>query len=118
MMTETVKPSLLLPSGASISVIAAVLEGFGEAGPAAQAFALGGALAAVAAWVLAVRKGGAAGALGGRFFSILAIALAISSLLVGVEAGWLGTVGVIGLWIAAGGAGVEWWRGGTYGGED
>jgi hypothetical protein len=118
MMTETAKPSLLLPSGATISVIAAVLEGFGEAGPAAQALALGGALAAVAAWVLAVRKIGAAGNLGVRFFSILAMALAISSLFVGVEAGWLGTVGVIGLWTAASGAGVEWLRGRTYGGED
>lgn len=118
MMTETVKPSLFLPSGATISVIAAVLEGFGAAGPAALGLALGGALVAVAGWVLAVRKSGAAGVLGVRFFSILAIALAISSLFVSVEAGWLGTVGVIGLWIAAGGAGVEWLRGGTYGGED
>jgi hypothetical protein len=46
------------------------------------------------------------------------MALAISSLFVGVEAGWLGTVGVIGLWTAASGAGVEWLRGRTYGGED
>jgi hypothetical protein len=117
MMAETVKPSLLLPSGATISVTAAVLDGLGEAGRAAQAFALAGALAAAAAWVLAVRSSGAAGFLGVRFFSVLTMALAISSLLVGVEAGWLGTVGAIGLWIAAAGAGVEWLRGRTYGVE-
>ncbi|UCC82932.1 MAG: hypothetical protein JSW46_18525 [Gemmatimonadota bacterium] len=118
MMTETAKPSLLLPSGATISVIAAILEGLGAAGPAAQAFAGAGAVAAVAAWALAVRKSGAAASLGVRFLSILAIALAISSLFVGVEVDWLGTVGVAGLWIAAAGAGVEWLRGRTYGGED
>lgn len=118
MMTETAKPSLLLPSGATISVIAAVLEGLGEAGPAAQALAAGGALAALAAWALALRKSGVSASLGVRFLSTLAIALAISSLFVGVAAGWLGTVGVAGLWIAAGGAGVEWVRGRTYDGED
>ncbi len=117
MMTETAKPSLLLPSGATISVVAAVLEGFGSAGPAAQALAGGGALAAAAAWLLAARRTGTAANLGARFLSILAIALAISSLFVGVEVGWLGTVGVAGLWIAAGGAGVEWLRGRTYGGD-
>ncbi len=57
MMTETAKPSLLLPSGATISVIAAVLEGFGEAGPAAQALAYG------AGYIQPVRRcgGGLAG---------------------------------------------------------
>lgn len=118
MMTATAKPSLLLPSGATISVFAAVLEGFGEAGRTAQALAIGGAIAALAAWILAVRVGRTARTLGVRFLSILAIALAISSLFVGVEAGWLGTVGVIGLWTAAGGAGIEWLRGRTHGGED
>jgi hypothetical protein len=117
MMTETAKPSLLLPSGATTSVIAAVLEGLGAAGPAALVLAGAGGLAAVAAWALAMRKSGAAAGLGVRFLSILAIALAISSLFVGVEVGWLGTVGVAGLWIAAGGAGVEWLRGRTYGGD-
>ncbi|MGD2216418.1 MAG: hypothetical protein PVJ64_06665 [Gemmatimonadales bacterium] len=117
-MTGSSKPSLLLPSGATISVIAAVLEGLGQAGPAAQALALGGALAAVAAWALAARRRGAAASLGVRFLSIVAIALAISSLFVGVEAGPLGTVGVVGLWIAAAGAGVEWVKGRTYGGEE
>ncbi|UCC74839.1 MAG: hypothetical protein JSV86_09915 [Gemmatimonadota bacterium] len=117
MTANPVKPSLLLPSGATISVVAALLEGLGVAGPAALALALAGAVSAAAAWALAVRKSGEAGYLGVRFFSILAIALAISSLFVGVDAGWLGMIGVIGLWIAAGGAGVEWLRGQTYGGE-
>ncbi|MGD2155168.1 MAG: hypothetical protein PVG79_18020 [Gemmatimonadales bacterium] len=117
-MAETVRASPLLPSGATMSVIAAVLEGLGEGGAVAGALALGGALAAAAAWALAMRVGEAAGALGVRFFSILAIALAISSLFVGLDAGWLGAVGVIGLWIATGGAGVEWLRGRTYGPED
>ncbi len=116
MTTESARPSLLLPSGATISVIAAVLEGFGTAGPAALVLAGGGALAAVAAWAVAARKSGAVAVLGGRFLSILAIALAISSLFVGVEVGWLGAFGVAGLWIAAGGAGVEWLRGRTQGG--
>lgn len=116
-MTEITKPSLLLPSGATISVVAAVLEGLGAAGPAAQAFAGGGALAAAAAWALAASKSGAGAFLGVRFLSILAIALAISSLFVGVEVGWLGAFGVVGLWIAAGGAGVEWLRGRTLGGD-
>ena len=117
MMTDNVRPSLLLPSGATISVIAALLEGFDKAGFAAQAFALAGAVAAVAAWILASRKGGARAFFGVRFFGILAMALAISSLFVGFEAGLLGTVGVVGLWIAAGGAGVEWLSGRTYGAE-
>ncbi len=112
------RPSLLLPSGASISVIAALLEGLGTAGPAGLALALAGAVSAVAAWILAARQGEASSYLGIRFLSILAIALAISSLFVGVEAGWLGMVGVIGLWIAAVGAAVEWLRGRTYRVED
>jgi hypothetical protein len=112
------RTSLLLPSGATLSVIAALIEGFGEPELMAQAFALFGALSAVGAWVLVARKGrGVSKFLGVRFFSILAIALAISSLFVSVQAGWLGSVGVIGLWLASTGAGIEWLRGRTLGVE-
>lgn len=123
MMTGTVskrspdpdRPSLLLPSGATLSVAAALLEGLGEGDLIAQALALFGAAAALAAWILVTRKGGGTSpSLGVRFFSIFAIALAISGLFINVGGGWLGTVGVIGLWLACGGAAVEWMRGRTY----
>ena len=60
MMTGTVskrspdpdRRSLLLPSGATLSVAAALLEGLGEGNLIAQALALFGAAAALAAWIL------------------------------------------------------------------
>ena len=126
MMTElatrntdsAVSTSLLLPSGASLSVIAALIEGLGEGNINAQLLAVLGAAATVAAWSLVARRRRRTSAqLGIRFFSILAIALAVTSLLLIAGGGWLGPVGLFGLWLAALGAGVEWVRGRTYGAE-
>jgi hypothetical protein len=109
---SAVDPSLLLPAGAALSVIATLLEGFGDGNLTTQALALLGAASAVAAWILIVRRGkDASSPLGVRFFSILAIALAISGLLAAAGGGWLGLVGVVGLWIAVCGAGLEWVKG-------
>jgi hypothetical protein len=114
----TVSTSLLLPSGASLSVVAALIEGLGEGNVNSQLLAVLGAAATVAAWSLvARRRRSASSELGIRFFSILAIALAITSLLLIAGGGWLGMVGLTGLWLAALGAGVEWMRGRTYGTE-
>ena len=116
MMSSRLKPSLLLPCGATLSVFAALLEAAGEAHVVAMGFAVTGAAAAFAAWFMYLRLAtGISAQLGVRFFSFCAMALAISSLLYNAATGWLGWVGVIGLWLATLGAGVEWWRGRTYG---
>ncbi len=115
---SAVSTSLLLPSGASLSVVAALIEGLGEGNGNAQLFAVLGAAATVAAWSLVARRRRRSSAqLGIRFFSILAIARAITSLLLIAGGRWLGLVGLVGLWLAALGAGVEWMRGRTYGAE-
>lgn len=102
-------PSVLLPAGATLSVIATLVEGFGDGNLTTQALGFLGAASAVAAWILIVtRRRVASTPLGVRFFSILAIALAMSGLLAAAGGGWLGLVGVVGLWIAACGAGLEW----------
>ena len=105
-------PSSLLPSGATLSVIAALLEAAGSADVVALALALAGAMSAAAAWIMFSRRGsGVSTQLGARFFSIFTMALAISGLLMHAGAGWLGWIGIIGLWIAALGAAIEWMRG-------
>ncbi len=109
---STLGPSLLLPAGATLSVMATLLEGLDDGHLTIQALALLGATSAVAAWILIVRRGkDASGPLGVRFFSILAIALAMSGLLAAAGGGWLGLVGIVGLWIAVSGAGLEWVKG-------
>jgi hypothetical protein len=119
MMSSNTKPSLLLPCGATLSVFAALLEAAGAADMIAMSFALVGTATAFAAWFMYLRLGtGDSVPLGVRFFSIGAMALAISSLLYNAATGWLGWVGAIGLWLATLGAGVEWLRGRTYGTDE
>lgn len=109
-------PSLLLPGGATLSVFAALLEGTGGGQAATLALALAGTAAALAGWFMYVRVApGVSAQLGVRFFSVVAMAFAISSLLYNAGGGWIGWMGVIGLWLAATGAGIEWVQGRTYG---
>ncbi len=117
--TANLGPSMLLPAGATLSVFAALLEATSEADLVAIGFALVGTAAALAAWFMFLRLAtGTSAQLGVRFFSILAMALAISSLIYDADGGWLGWIGVIGLWLAALGAAIEWVKGRTYGTDD
>jgi hypothetical protein len=107
------QPGPLLPFGATLSVVAPLLEG-----PESRwvlGLAVAGAAIALAGWFVYLWGSGLSSLLGVRFFSILAMALGISSLLVAAGSPRLGWIGVGGLWLAALGAGVEWRVGRTYG---
>jgi hypothetical protein len=93
-----------------LTFIASLLGALDTGDVITWALAIAGAAAAIAAWIL-IGPMGASSALAVRFFSILAMALGITSLFASTAGGWLGMVGVIGIWLAAAGAGLEWLRG-------
>ncbi len=108
------RPSLLLPAGASILVIALVIEFLGRGELVAVTMGGAGALAALGAWIMALVAPQRFDPIRGtRFLAITAIALSVSPIL-GPEESWVGILGVMGLWLAVGGAGIEWRRGRIY----
>ncbi|MEE9155981.1 MAG: hypothetical protein V3U38_04990 [Gemmatimonadota bacterium] len=110
-----VKPSLFLPLGASVLVIAGLAEAARTDDMVATTLGVAGAIVAAGAWLLALRGSAKLDPLRGtRFLSIAAIALAVSGLL-NPEESLIGLAGVIGLWLAVGGAAIEWRRGRSYG---
>ncbi len=109
------KPSFFLPLGATVLVIAALMQSVSNDDFVATILGIAGIITAAGAWlIVAMAPPKLDPVRGVRFLSIAAIALAVSGLL-NPEESMLGLAGVIGLWLAVGGAAIEWRRGRTYG---
>ncbi len=109
------KPSFFLPLGATVLVIAALMQSVSNDDFVATILGIAGIITAAGAWLIVTMAPPKLDPVRGvRFLSIAAIALAVSGLL-NPEESMLGLAGVIGLWLAVGGAAIEWRRGRTYG---
>ena len=108
------KPSILLPAGATLAVIAVLVDSIGSDATVLITMSAVGGLTALGAWILALFGSPKLDpARGVRFLSVAAIALAVSGLF-RPQDHIIGLLGIAGLWVAVGGAAIEWRRGRTY----